>query len=280
MRKFDSCREHANSLFHTSRPVTRRRLRHLAKALTGTHATGRVRLAAGYARLLATRSQPARALGLTFHYPDRRSLMYVFEEIFIGDDYLFHTTNPRPLIIDCGSNIGVSVAYFKHLYPQSIIVAFEPEPTAFQALRRNIEENGFADVSANQMALVDREGTITLYGAPGSLLSSVTDESAGEPVQVPAGRLSAHMGDGPVDLLKIDVQGAELSVLTDLANAGKLGLVQRIIVEYHHQRVGMAGFLSLLEREGFGYKVGARARRIDRERQDVLVVAHRLTNQP
>lgn len=252
----------------------RRTLRYLTKALTGTHTTGRGRLTAGYTRLLTTRNHPARALGLTFHHPDRRSLTFAFEEIFIDDDYRFHTTNPNPRIIDCGSNIGVSVAYFKHLYPGSTIIAFEPEPAAFHALQRNIEDNGFTDVTAHHMALADHEGSVTLYATPGSLLSTMTDATAGEPVRVPAGRLSAHMGADPVDLLKIDVQGAELAVLTDLNDTGKFGLVHRLIVECHHQTVGMADVLSLLERNGFGYQLGAH-RGGDGEKQDVLVFAHR-----
>jgi hypothetical protein len=62
-------------------------------------------------------------------------------------------------------------------------------------------------------------------------------------------------------LLKLDVEGAELGILEDLVETGKLSFVDQIIMEYHHHiepdedRLGQ--FLSLLEQNGFGYELRA-----------------------
>src|SRR5262245_6977657 len=56
------------------------------------------------------------------------SFVYMFEEIFAKASYSFHSDTDRPLIFDCGSNIGMSVLFFKKLYPTARITAFEPDP--------------------------------------------------------------------------------------------------------------------------------------------------------
>jgi FkbM family methyltransferase len=43
-----------------------------------------------------------------------------------------------PVIIDCGGNIGLSVLYFKYLFPNSVITVFEPSPPVFEILKENI----------------------------------------------------------------------------------------------------------------------------------------------
>jgi hypothetical protein len=61
----------------------------------------------------------------------------------------------------------------------------------------------------------------------------------------------------PVDFLKLDVEGAELKVLRDLAENRKLRLVQQMIIEYHYDRLNLenslAELLQILEQAGFQY---------------------------
>src|SRR5271169_1281292 len=66
-------------------------------------------------------------------------LVVLFEEIFLTGDYFFSTTTSSPNILDCGSNIGMSILYFKNLYPDARILGFEPDPDTFGMLRRNVE---------------------------------------------------------------------------------------------------------------------------------------------
>src|SRR5436190_6322828 len=59
---------------------------------------------------------------------DYSALSFLFNEVFISNDYYFKSSPRQPVIIDCGANIGMSVLYFKKLYPQSKIIAFEANP--------------------------------------------------------------------------------------------------------------------------------------------------------
>ena len=50
------------------------------------------------------------------------------KDIFVRRIYHFESHRSDPLIIDCGSNIGLSILYFVSTYPSSRVIAFEPDP--------------------------------------------------------------------------------------------------------------------------------------------------------
>src|SRR5262245_51120210 len=210
----------------------------------------------------------------TISFCGRVSFLYMFEEIFAKASYLFHSDTDRPLIFDCGSNIGMSVLFFKKLYPAARITAFEPDPRTLSALNENIRDNGLTDVAAHQVALGSRDGIVDFYrdeneNSSSPLMSVNRERLAGsrwQPVlrarhiQVQARRLSTFI-ESDIDLLKIDVEGAELEIMQDLVAAGKLRRARRIHLEYHHH-IGAApdnfsAILRLLESAGFDYQIRA-----------------------
>ena len=232
---------------------------------------------------LDTEKRLARIAGYPVRYCTEKSLKFLFDEIFVRQDYLFSAETARPFILDCGSNIGMSVLYFKLLYPQSEITAFEPDREAFACLEWNVRENGFAGVTVHRLALSNREGELDFYydpADPGSLrMSAVRERMPGQKQVVPCTRLSKFI-DRDVDLLKLDVEGVEKEILEDLQQAGKLGLVRQMVLEYHHHihrdRDVFSGILGILEGAGFGYQVESAFSRPLRphEFQDILVYAY------
>jgi hypothetical protein len=99
-------------------------------------------------------------------------------------------------------------------------------------------------------------------------------------VTVEAARLSAFINDS-VEFLKLDVEGSEFAILTELARSGKLDRVAQIGVEFHHHiradEDELSALLLLLEQNGFGYQVVGAAREPGKPRQfqDILVRAYR-----
>ena len=101
----------------------------------------------------------------------------------------------------------------------------------------------------------------------------------GSEVHVPAVRLS-HFIESSVDLLKIDVEGAEWKIIDDLISSGKIHLIRNMIIEYHHQinkrAPRLSQFLEILEAQGFGYQLDTRHHPILRpDFQDILIGAYR-----
>jgi FkbM family methyltransferase len=229
----------------------------------------RIRLGRSYVRILAQRPKGGAATatrlrlsGMTINYFDRAPLCETFADIFIRRDYDFVARTPRPFVVDAGANIGLATLFFKQRYPQARVLAFEPEPATFEALERNVEENGLDDVTAFPYALAREDGEVRLTGAPGGLgTTTLVGEGKSSHFIVEARRLSSFI-DEPVDMLKLDVEGAEHAVLDDLASTSKLSLIREMTVEYHHNlslEDGTLGeLLSLLETHGFGYQLAAR----------------------
>jgi hypothetical protein len=87
-------------------------------------------------------------------------------------------------------------------------------------------------------------------------MSLIEDRLKGVPTVVNTTALSQHI-DLTVDFLKMDIEGAEFSVLEELDQAGKLGLIKEMSIEYHHHihddSDTLSDLLSILERNNFGY---------------------------
>ena len=238
----------------------------------------------------ATEPRTACIRGAVVRVLDYASFLSLFMEIFIRREYHFTFDSSSPLILDCGSNIGVSVLYFKTTYPGSRVVAFEPDETAFRTLQQNVQANRWDLVELHHAALHNRDGEIDFFSdpsLPGSLvMSSRQQRVSGAEGKVTARqtvqsmRLSSFVTE-PVDLLKMDIEGAELDVMEDLAQTGKLPLIKQIVLEYHHHLDAgenhMARLFALLEENGFGYQIHAPYTRPfgRRDFQDMLLYAYR-----
>jgi FkbM family methyltransferase len=196
---------------------------------------------------------------------DHYWLVEMFEEIFLRKQYYFESAKKRPLIVDVGSNIGLAVLFFKRRFPDATVIGFEPDPAAFGLLEANVRENRLENVRLLDQAVYDGDEWVELYGdpgTPGSPQRSITSARAGATSRrVPATRLSSHLTE-PVDFLKLDIEGAERVVLDELERSGKIALVDRMAIEYHHHVDGdqdlLADTLSMLERNGFGYQLESR----------------------
>lgn len=128
---------------------------------------------------------------------------------------------PGSTVFDVGAHVG----YYTLLAAGRIgqlgsVHAFEPVPEIFERLRANVALNGFRNVHLNRLALSTEEGFLHIYPASGSNsgTSSIlrTLGNAPVPVKVPSTTIDAYVrrnGLRKLDLVKLDVEGAELFVL-------------------------------------------------------------------
>lgn len=188
----------------------------------------RIKTAPRYTRLSSS------LLGPSLKIADGLSFYFSFKEIFDDEIYFFQASTPSPYILDCGANIGLSILYFKRLYPDSRITAFEPEPHLFNILEANIQAFGCSHVSLINKAIWtnESEAEFIIEGADGSRLVHPVDQARPEKkIQVQTVRLRDYLRDDPIDFLKIDTEGAETDVLLDCADS--LDRVQKFFIEYH-----------------------------------------------
>lgn len=122
---------------------------------------------------------------------------------------------PGMTVVDIGANIGIYTRFFSELAAASGRVhAFEPAPSNYKRLQENTEH--FANVSLKQAAVGDRSGTIRLFVSDELNVDHRTFDSGDgrKEIDVPVVSLDEYFTAGHrVDLIKIDVQGYELSVL-------------------------------------------------------------------
>jgi FkbM family methyltransferase len=167
----------------------------------------------------------------TVLYKRPYELLHTYRELFENELYKFQTKSNAPVIIDCGANIGLSVLYFKQLYPQALVDAYEPDEQNFDILSRNCNANGLQTVYLHKAAVWIKNGTIS-FEATESEASHVSEQDHANVVQVPSVRLANALQKYPrIDFLKIDIEGAEWQVVQDIAT--ELHRVENFFLEYH-----------------------------------------------
>jgi FkbM family methyltransferase len=179
-----------------------------------------------------------------------RSELQVLREVFVRHEYALPGVVAPKLIVDAGSNVGFSVLYFRSRFPAARIVAVEPDPAAFARLRENTE--GLGDVELVNAAMSDRDGDAILYAGSESWAMSLipgADRTRQEAVRaITLDSLVDELSLGCIDVLKLDIEGAEIPVLTSTT---VLDRVRVIVFEYHREYADVALWELLEHLKGF-----------------------------
>jgi len=181
--------------------------------------------------------------GISIYNRNEAEAKEIYSSIFSRGDYSVSINTDSPLIIDCGAHIGLATIYFKKKFPSSKITAIEANPETLSFLRKNIKANKIKDVEVIWGALTKKTGILPLYVDPDNanpwswddsiikdIWSDMPSRKTKKIVQVPAVHLSEIIAS-KVDLIKLDIEGAECEVIEEVES--KLDLVNSIIIEVH-----------------------------------------------
>lgn len=154
----------------------------------------------------------------------------VFDAVFHLGEYDLELGNPD-VIIDAGAHVGLSAIYFASRYPQARVIALEPEPANFEVLR--INARSYDNLQPLHAALWSRQATLEIANpdadswgfrvAPASSASGLKAYGVADLIE----RFSLDH----IDVLKLDVEGAEVDVFA--SSAEWIDNVGTIIMEPH-----------------------------------------------
>jgi FkbM family methyltransferase len=173
--------------------------------------------------------------------------------------YIVRNIHPGSVIVDCGANIGLlTLLLAKQAGPTGVVHAFEPGPISFGLLSANVGFNRMANVRLHNEAVSDQTGPIELNvclsGESDNRIAGVVGIDKAEFYQISsrATRLDDAI-KGPVDFIKLDVQGAEYRAL--LGARATIARSPRLHMVVEYAPVGLsqpAGeYLAFLRSMGF-----------------------------
>lgn len=155
----------------------------------------------------------------------------IFYEIFWKKTYEDHLRfiEERPkTILDLGAHIGMTSIYLSLKYPEAKIIAVEASFENFLLLKENT--SAFKNIECVHSAVYFEDGSVNFGGEKLSYNQKISD--TGSPIKaISINNLMEKFGLNQIDLLKIDIEGGEIDLLSK--NTSWLEKVRGIIIEIH-----------------------------------------------
>lgn len=211
-----------------------RPLRNVARLLRLIGPVQFVRFAAAKAFGVPQVSLRIRALPSPLVCRTNYSDIRVLWQVFGARDLEIPLSPDSRLIIDAGANVGYTTAYFAHRVPQARIVAIEPDDENCRMIRANCAAYGNVDLIEG--AIWPRESRLAISNPTSDSWAFQVDEAGqrdGDTIPgVTVDGIMSRSGRGAVDLLKIDIEGAEEKLFSEDAERW-LGAIDVMAIEVH-----------------------------------------------
>jgi len=155
-------------------------------------------------------------------------------------------------VVDVGASIGYyTLLAAKRVGENGLVLAFEPDPYRFIALKENVEINGWKNTKIFRMALSDFEGEshFQILSIGGSF-AIIGDKKRDEIITVMTTKLDSllkSIGVYDVDLIKIDAEGAEVRIFRGMKELLSKGNVKVICDVYPDLIPKVGGSISELQ---------------------------------
>ena len=192
------------------------------------------------------------------HFPSFRGLRFPPGEIFstivrYGDYVQTHSAylslmemNHPPVLVDIGAHHGAYAVLLGKLVQtkKGTIIAVEPNPEAFEILKENVRRNNLEDtVRCERAAVMEQSGAVRISnsGDQSRIIGSM-DSSSFEVQATPLSRILKKHSLADVDIMIIDVEGAELNVLRSINwNECRFGRIFCELHPYNWKHFGYSG---------------------------------------
>jgi len=181
-------------------------------------------------------------------------------EICITDVYHKDILKRGMNVVDIGAHIGIyTILAAEKIGDMGKIIAVEPEPKNYQRLEENVEINNFKNVVFANTALSDYNGLEKLYVSPSSVRHSLLPQAwKNTSTQVTVKTLDTLLEElhfKKIDIIKIDAEGAEISILKGAKKTLKNNPNVKIIVASYHYPSEIKEVQGFLQKMGFKTKI-------------------------
>jgi FkbM family methyltransferase len=154
-------------------------------------------------------------------------------KVFVDNEYMLpFEINPK-LIVDAGANIGLATLYFSSKFPAAKIISIEPEQSNYELLVRNCA--GTANVTPCRAAIWNSDTSLQIVNPDAekwafSVMPGAFNGSGIKALTIP--QILTQSGNDKIDILKLDIEGAERELFVDGCEEW-LPRVKLIIIELH-----------------------------------------------
>jgi FkbM family methyltransferase len=197
-------------------------------------------------------------------FPGQGSLFWKREQ-YVKDHLIM---NQSEVFVDVGANVGSHSLRIARDYADIgvRVIAIEAEPEAYKALVQNIKRNNLTNIDAIKIAVSDHKGLAVLYERSydgvrvGTRLHSILKRGEDDgnfslqnekPLQIECDNLDNIISSHRADVMKIDIEGAEILALEGATNV--LKQLRKVIVEIHDKT--LEGVKEILESNNFRLEI-------------------------
>ena len=162
----------------------------------------------------------------------------IFRQVLIDEEYFFQSSVQPGLIIDAGANVGYASVYFASRFPDATIIAIEPDTDNFQMLQRNTA--AYPKVRCIRAGLWSRDCFLKISNPDDGACAFRVEESMDPENAIPAvtvDTLLESSGSDRIDILKLDIEGAERELFSAHNSATWIDRTDLIMVELHDRLV-------------------------------------------
>jgi|GEM_PF-1633585 len=140
--------------------------------------------------------------------------------------------------VDCGAHVGYYSLLFSKLVKDGKVFSFEPDPYNFEILKQNIALNGCRNVVLEKLAISDKTGYAQFFLNEDNLgaHSIISQPNFKDRIEVKTIRLDDYFANwnAPIDLIKMDIEGAEfiaLGGMPKIMQSGSLSIIMEFFPE-------------------------------------------------
>lgn len=169
---------------------------------------------------------------------DSLFIPYIYREIYFEGIYRDILNGRSDMVImDVGSNVGVTVQHFREHAKK--VYAIEPLNAHYEALKKNKEFNEWDNVETFKMAIAGRDGEVTMHPLKTNMTcTSYTNDYGQGGENVKAQTFETFFKENnieQIDFCKFDVEGAEDDILLSDGFIKVADKIKAIMIEFHHQ---------------------------------------------